>query len=743
MISPALKDQFFNYLDFYHNGLVDYETFMKRMVDYKSGDILIHNNNEIEVKILEQMKNFIIKNKNLSDNEIFRFLDKDCDGLINIEDLKFFIINILHIPEIEFNDAKLERVMMSLSLSKNYQIGLMDIRKFINLCKAKDNKGDNMNMDLKEIFKINTNQNLSNLKQNKEWTNDIIERLGMFISEKYDSIEEFFTENTEKGSDKFLFSDFIKFHEKNYELFNLGFNLTKDELLSIYTSLDSHKKKYLTLQDLKNKLQIFNFYNKMHIDVKNFLHENFKNGIDAFKFFVKDKNSNKNFITLKEYFDALENFFPNKYPTNTILRYLNKYFGISLPSSNNKSELLNKKETISFSEFNYLYFDSFKFDDEFQKNKNLDTKMHNNREEIAKTFQNKFTQKSDDNFYFSNLFKKKYEKLSNPFDIDPLTKIKRIVCSSKYNLDKFFELVALECGNDDFIINKFQFKNVIKKLKIGLTNLEIDQILAQSGKVDYNNMINLREFVIYLYSQNNTLEQGQKNIGNIIGKIKSLIYKYYGNPIICFHNNDKNKEGKMDFDKFKNIIFDMYSKSEIKIPSFTLIKNAFDEIDLRKDGIIDINEWTKAFGNYNGSLDPNEDKISNGEDFFGKKFKKKNNFKSKDKIESNRKILREWETSNDVSAIYKFLYKNRKEIKNMIKDKNYLIQINDVDFIHSSNFINILKEIFPKLKLSQTQWKMIANIAQTERADNLININGFFKLIEFTSTNMISHPKIK
>ena len=89
----------------------------------------------------------------------------------------------------------------------------------------------------------------------------------------------------------------------------MGFNLTKDELLSIYTSLDSHKKKYLTLQDLKNKLQIFNFYNKMHIDVKNFLQENFKNGFDAFKFFIKDKTINKNYITLKEYFDALKNFF--------------------------------------------------------------------------------------------------------------------------------------------------------------------------------------------------------------------------------------------------------------------------------------------------------------------------------------------------------------------------------------------------------------------------------------------------
>ena len=81
---------------------------------------------------------------------------------------------------------------MSLSLSKNFQIGLMDIRKFINLCNVKDSKNDNLNMDLKEIFKINTNQNLSNLKQNKEWTNDVIERLGMFISEKYDSIEQFF-----------------------------------------------------------------------------------------------------------------------------------------------------------------------------------------------------------------------------------------------------------------------------------------------------------------------------------------------------------------------------------------------------------------------------------------------------------------------------------------------------------------------------------------------------------------------
>ena len=39
-------------------------------------------NNKIENQILLELKNFLIKNKNLSDNEIFSTIDKDCDGII-------------------------------------------------------------------------------------------------------------------------------------------------------------------------------------------------------------------------------------------------------------------------------------------------------------------------------------------------------------------------------------------------------------------------------------------------------------------------------------------------------------------------------------------------------------------------------------------------------------------------------------------------------------------------------------
>ena len=34
-----------------------------------------------------------------------------------------------------------------------------------------------------------------------------------------------------------------------------------------------------------------------------------------------------------------------------------------------------------------------------------------------------------------------------------------------------------------------------------------------------------------------------------------------------------------------------------KLPTYPVIKDLFDTIDIRKDGIIDMNEWQQTFGN--------------------------------------------------------------------------------------------------------------------------------------------------
>ena len=191
------------------------------------------NNRKEENEIIDRIKAFILKNNHLSENEIFQIMDKDCDGLINYKDLSDFIKYNLGMTEKAYNKSKIERVMMTLSLTKNLQIGFNDISEFIKSL-SKENK---LNISLKEIFQMNANQNLSQKKRDVDWIDDIIVRFGMYVSEKYDSIEQFYNESIEPGSNKFKFSDFLKFHKSHYDLFNHGFHLTKDELLSIFTSL--------------------------------------------------------------------------------------------------------------------------------------------------------------------------------------------------------------------------------------------------------------------------------------------------------------------------------------------------------------------------------------------------------------------------------------------------------------------------------------------------------------------------
>ena len=172
-----------------------------------------------------------------------------------------------------------------------------------------------------------------------------------------------------------------------------------------------------------------------------------------------------------------------------------------------------------------------------------------------------------------------------------------------------------------------------------------------------------------------------------------------------------------------------------------MVKNAYDTLDLRKDGIIDIKEWCIAFASYNSKLDSDADKIPNGPEFFNNKKNKCINTENTN-FGHNRIALREWETSDEVVDIYLFIHKNRKLVKNSIYKSGFSVINENENFIHSENLINILRDLIPNHKLSQVQWKMIVNIAQNENYNNLIDIEKFFRIIEITAKNMMSQPKL-
>jgi Ca2+-binding EF-hand superfamily protein len=757
----------------------------------------------------------------MNDVEIFSLIDKDSDGLISLEDFKHFVIDTLGISKIEFNNYKLERVMQSISLSKNKNIGLGDIREFMN--KSLANGINSYYVDLKETFKETTNQNLYRGKKNTEWITQAIERLGMYITEKYDGAEKFFEKFADTKLNKFKLEHFINFHENNYECFH-GFNLTRDELLAIFTSLDSQKKNYLTLEDLKNKIELFDFYRKMHVDIKNFLHNNFPTQVDSFKFFlptnlnkmnkpggsglmaidsdtqkvkrgnsfnrtftkgfyrpfdssgiinsqasgtllmnsykIGNKNNNTfnnkkllNYMTKKQFFDGINTLFPQKYPTDTILKYMKKYFNIDISKPFTKTSG-DSEQKITFSQYVFVYYgkvcnDNDLFLGNLTKNTNnfstnnysssvlnnlaskRHTKISNTRTSITARCQSAFEELNTKNTlgrvpYAHNLYPNEeeiigphplthmdhpleylaHEKLLTPFDDDPLEKVRRVIVSSPNQnyidkMKKFLDEHKISGG----ICNEFEFKNMLKSLYLGLTNVEIDDIIRRSGKT-YDGKLNMNNFFQFVTSKDRNINKAANNLSQTLGEIKQLLYKYYSNPKLAFTFIDSSQSNLMDFEKYRAIITELYKREDRPMPNFALLKNTYDYIDLRKDGLIDMVEWTNAFGNMKGKLDA---------------FKPKNTDHKK-QIQK----LRKWETSNDVINIYKEIAKNRKIISQKIKDTSFGT---NYTIIHEDNLINVLRDIFPYYRLTNTQWKMIVEIGNRD-TQGFVNFDTFIKLVE-------------
>ena len=293
--------------------------------------------------------------------------------------------------------------------------------------------------------------------------------------------------------------------------------------------------------------------------------------------------------------------------------------------------------------------------------------------------------------------------------MDPLEKIKRLILSSKIDFKSEFKKFINETGNG--MANQFEFRNMIKKLDLGLTNIEIEDIISKSG-ITSDGYINLIDFYKYITDENKNLLISKKHIMQILREVKQLIYKYYSNPRLAFELNDSDIQGTMDFDKFKKIIHDVYKRESKPVLTYPVMKYLYDYIDIRKDGIIDLNEWNKVFAVSEGKLDYENAKPQ--------------------KIQ----ILREWETSRDIIEIYKLIARNKKLIRDRVK--LYTLGSN-VTLINANNLINILKNVLGRIRLSQTQWKMIVSLGDKDKS-GLIDFDAFIKVIEATSKLEKSHP---
>ena len=451
----------------------------------------------------------------------------------------------------------------------------------------------------------------------------------------------------------------------------------------------------------------------MHFDIKNFITENFHDSKDAFKFFTtqsNDDNMNKinkplssnfsfndTFISKKNFFNTINKFFPGKYLTETILNYMKKYF--------------TDIEHITFTTFNWVYFDNVKKEDEYLNNRFKLSKLRTERQRP------KSSMRSSNNYYFENFKKVNAEPknpiLQTPYDHDILTKFKRLITSAGFDTKAFFNKIRSKASFGGKI-NKYVFRDMIKDLDLGFTHLEIEEIMSKMC-MSRDGFIDINDFIKFANAPIKILNEPNKNIIPFLSKLKQLIYKFYSTPKLAFTINDGNKNGVLDFNEYQSLICDLFRRDVLNEPNFTLIKNSFDFIDQRKNGVIELNEWLRTFSQIKSTLD------------------------IKGAKEEKMKQLREWECSSDVDQIYNEIYKNRKLLKDYAK--SFLIT-NGVgeNTIQINNLVTILKQILPRTKLSLTQWRMMVRIAD-KQGSGMVDLDMFLKIVEQSARQMNQQPR--
>ena len=374
---------------------------------------------------------------------------------------------------------------------------------------------------------------------------------------------------------------------------------------------------------------------------------------------------------------------PNAFYLNEILRKINQYFNQIRMKNKNRERENN-------------------FNSQYSKSLNEPSKIETTHPDISQKY---FTSNQ------SPFPTEKNKLLNTPFDLDPLEKIKRIIISSRIDFKKECEKFISCIKNKNGVINQYQFRNFIKKLNLGLSNIEIEDIINKSGKT-YDGYINLEEFYKYITNKEINLEITERHIIEILKQIKQYLYKYYNNPRLAFDINDQMKRGYIDFEIFKKLIYELYFKERQKEPNYPVMKAIYDFIDVRKDGVIDSNEWNKVFSITESNLD-----VIKG---------------------PGSQPVRDWEGSEELADIYKLISKNKKIIEK--KAKLYNMKTTSNMLIQENNLIDILIHVLGSIRLSYPQWKMIVSLGDTERR-GIIDFNAFITAIDSYANMWQSHPR--
>ena len=172
----------------------------------------------------------------------------------------------------------------------------------------------------------------------------------------------------------------------------------------------------------------------------------------------------------------------------------------------------------------------------------------------------------------------------NPeWEKDIIARLRSTMAAGGKSIEQIFAEMD-EDGNGT--VTAKEFRNAMRKLGIGLKSKEIDQIMQ---RIDENGdgVIDYQEFYGVLGANIGLDKRMVERANNKLAELKENMQKYMTSHGDAYRKFDESKVGKMTYRDFSLLVTELCRISNTPEPSYGVIKDLFDAVDMKKDGHID------------------------------------------------------------------------------------------------------------------------------------------------------------
>lgn len=380
-----------------------------------------------------------------------------------------------------------------------------------------------------------------------QWKQSARQQLGLLLSRSFPDISTSF-ESISQFAGKLTFAQFQSYIQQRNAL--AGFNLTAELLQQLFADMDMHRKGYLTLQDWTLAFAAHRWKEQHYRELTDAMRVNFGEVRRAFEYFQGLQSAGK--VTLDSFSRGVQKLVPKRFSNTEIAEIW--------------EELAGTESEASFSRFERVFGGLHYTATTTQSSQRL---SHTSPSFLTKSSSRFPSVLSEDN---------------------PLKQFYTLLGTDAGKLETAFRV---HDSGATGVLTLFEFRQAIRSLGLGLSARDIDRLISVADSLKNGN-INWRELLTRCKATEAEIRIRQVAQQRLT-RIRENMFEYMLSPGDAFQQADESRTNRISFPQFTSLVRRLCELAKDEEPAFPVLKDLFELIDTRKDGVLDQKEWSNAF----------------------------------------------------------------------------------------------------------------------------------------------------